>query len=233
MLFRSSNFFVYGFSSLSGEEARGINALEECGCNLYVYTITNIKGENKRIYPRFSEDICNKFNINAETCEQYEVYPKDIELLLDNLFGFDNSVHEQARNISVRSADTICLEVKGVCREIRKEIVENNIRYKDIAVFCPDLKSYKGDIKRQFEIFEIPYCMQDEKELSSFAIAKLLIDGINTVKSNYDINKVLTFAKNILIDISAEDCNKFELYAVKYNLSGNSFVNGLDRKSVV
>lgn len=226
--FAGSNFFVYGFSTLSEEETRLINALGECGYNLYFYGIANPKGENKRIYPRFSEDICNKFNIKAEICEQYEVYTKDIELLLDNLFGFNNSANEQARNISIRCADTVCLEVKGVCREIRKEIVENNMRYKDIAVFCPDLKSYKGDIKRQFEIFEIPYCLQDEKELSSFAIAKLLIDGINAVKSNYEISKVLTFAKNILLDICAEDFNKFELYAIKYNLSANSFVSGFD-----
>lgn len=217
-------FYVLEFGSMTKQQLNILNSMAMLKNDLTIGVVSNEKSENKRIYPRFLEDFCK--NNTIEKVNIAKNYELEKDILLDNIFGYKTICTKNERDsISVRFAENICLEVKGLCREIRKLIVEGGKRYKDIAILCPDINGYKQDIKRQFEIFEIPYFMQTKTDLSSFAVAKLLIDGVGAVNSNFEKEKVLAFTKNILLDIAIDDICKFDLYVSKYNIDGSMFLD--------
>ncbi len=222
------NFYFLDFSLINAIELRVITNLSKLENAVTIGVVCNENSDNKRIYPRFLKDYCAKIksNIVFEECALPKDYSTDKAILLDNLYGYSTiSDYKSNGDYSLRFAENIPLEVKGIAREIRREIVENGTRYKDIAILCPDINSYKKDIKRQFEIFEIPYFMECKNELESFAVVRLLTDAIACIESNFDSTKLLTFSKNILLDIDKDKINKFELYVQKYNIDGDKFVN--------
>lgn len=234
-------FYFCDFGLMTAEQLEVMRALAVSGSDMAIGVVANEKADNSRIYPRFicSEPIGNKSNYQDLCTILRENYGVKIDIeecgheknteksrVISGLFGY-NAIGEEdyCGNITVHSAENVNLEVKAVCREIRKLVVEERARYKDICIYCADIDKYKGDFERELEVFEISYFMQSKTPLTNFAVAKLLIDGIAVRKSGYQKSKVLAFSKNILLAISKEDISSFELFVDKYNVDGEQFLS--------
>ena len=107
-------------------------------------------------------------------------------------------------------------------------MVEDGYRYKDITIFCPDINKYRQDIERNFKVFEIPYYMQTKANLSNFAVARLLLDCIKVIKTGYSKESLLDFSKNVLLGLSNNEANKFELFVIKYNIDKEQFLSDFE-----
>lgn len=231
----NANFYVVDFSIMTAEELRMLNAISKACQSLVIGVVCNENSDNKRIYPRFLIDFCKNLSVNGFALEfiQADKTSELIrDLLVNNLYGYNQS--EKAicdGSIEVKHADNILLEVKGVCREIRKAVVEQGYRYKDITILCPDIEGYKSDIIRQFEIFELPYYLKNSYKLVDFAICKLLLKGFEILKSGFDKSAMLDLSKNQLLDFCNDDINKFELYVNKYNIDGEQFLTNFECSS--
>lgn len=223
------NFYFCDFGLMYAEQLQVLESIVLADNNVFIGAVANGKANNKRIYPRFLIDFCKKISLSATIkveIEQLEInYLEDKNILVSNLFGYDATSQNNIRNyLSIFSGENINLEIKGICRMIRKLIVEEGARFNQINIFCPDVDKYKSEIAREFAIFEIPYFLQAKTSLATFAVARLLIDGISTKKSCYQKSNMLAFSKNILLGLNAEDVNCFELFVNKYNIEKELFL---------
>lgn len=230
------NVFVYllDFSLMTAEQLAILNKIVFMQIPLCIGAVENQNSNNSRVYPRFLTDFCKKISDSYSeqvdcTFVQSEIN-KSREVLVDNLYGYnisDKNIKDEY--ISVCRADDISLEVKGVCRKIRQAVVEGGKRYKDICILCSDIAGYCTDIERQFDIFEIPFYLPKKKSLINFDVAKLFVSALQVLESDFASEEMLIFSKNILIDISNNDKNTFELYVKKYNIESKQFLSDFEQ----
>lgn len=230
---KPQNYFYFcGFSDMTAREADLLTAIAQAAKHVVIGVCNNQNSAASRIYPRFLTDFPAKMARKGVPVSVRDVADGSDEarrILLDNAFGFAACGRAvQDCPIEVRTATDICAEVKGVCREIRKMVVTGGFRYKDIVVFCPSVNDYYEDIKRQFEIFEIPYYVAAKKPLARFALPRLILDGLEALSSGYAKDKVLAFATNILLEIAPDDANAFQLFCGCYDVGGEKFLQPFD-----
>lgn len=227
------NVYFLDFSLITAEQLRVLHNIAMSKIPLTIGVVCNQNAGNSRIYPRFLIDFCK--NLSENSGLQVEISNAQDEniskaTLLDNLYAYNiDSQNKANTNVEVCCAQDIPLEVKGVCRKIRQAVVEGGKRYNEICIYCPNTTSYSRDIKRQFDIFEIPYFLQEKQDLINFDIAKLFVSCLQVLESGFACEEVFIFSKNILLDIDENDRNSFELYVRKYNIDTKQFLTDFEQ----
>jgi len=89
-----------------------------------------------------------------------------LEHLERNLFRYPyQQMSGSKEGIYIREADTMEMEVKNTCREIRK-LLEDGYCYRDIAVITGDLASYSSLIEESFEEYGIPFFLDQTRKIT-------------------------------------------------------------------
>jgi ATP-dependent helicase/nuclease subunit B len=109
-----------------------------------------------------------------------------------------------------------------VASDIAKR-VQAGARYKDFSIIARDASRYEGIIDSALKRYEIPYFMSVKSDISSYAAIKLIYSAYSVCASNFDRRDLITYIKCGLCGISEHDCDEFELYTARWNLSGAAF----------
>lgn len=112
---------------------------------------------------------------------------------------------EQLKEIAVRIADAA---YKGV-------------PYSDMNVVC--MGPCRNHIKRIFEEYKIPYCLDYKYKFSSHPLPRFLIALFNVVKRGLRRKDVLELVKNPYFGISKAESDNFEFFCEKYAIDYKGF----------
>ena len=93
--------------------------------------------------------------------------PEELDFLEKNLLRYGRSPYkgEQTGALEIYQASNPSEEVAAVIHRIWQLQQEEGMRYRDIAVITGDLPGYGKEIAHQFEQNEIPYFMDDKKNI--------------------------------------------------------------------
>ena len=224
----STNIYATDFHELTKVKLDILANFIKHAKNFTIGVVDNEGGKNSKIYPHylaaFVSDIAKENDLPIEIIKVEEKLSKEKREISNRLFSYyQNTDIKDNTYVDLRIADNKTCEVRGIARYIRKLIVDDGYRYKDIAVVVNDIASYKDIIFREFTNFDLPYYLDDKVALSMTSISKLLLQGYKVVEKNYKKSEVINFSKNVLLPIDRKNVAIFENFVIKYNINYNDF----------
>ncbi len=101
---------------------------------------------------------------------------------------------------------------------------KNGVKYSDIALITRDPESKKGIIDAVFEQLHIPYFYSENTDLSSTAVARLVLSALRCISYGFAQSDVLTLLKTGLLGIDGRDADLFEDYCYTWSINGKTFL---------
>lgn len=243
---KNINVIIDGFYGLTEQEYKVINELVK---HIKSLTITfNINSSKEIAYfsnlnkfdPYFEpKKMCNKITdiLNNNNLKVNNIIlVKDLENQKPDLFHLKNNyLKVKSPEIFLEKTDNIeLLYAKNKVQEVEtiaKKIVDyknNGYLFSDIKVICGDINEYKSVASGIFDLYEIPYFIDEKDNINNNSLIKLVNAFLYIVCADFSFDSVMNLLK---IDLYNEDkmsdleVEIFENYLLEYGIKGFQFKN--------
>jgi ATP-dependent helicase/nuclease subunit B len=136
----------------------------------------------------------------------------------------DNITLQNKENIRVFEAKTPYDECSFICEDIRRKVAEG-ASYSDFAILSRSSDKYDGILDRALSKARIPAFTSYKRDIQEFEAVKLIYTAY-AVARGFRREDVISFAKCALSGISRDECDEFEMYVNKWQISGRRFTDG-------
>ena len=120
-------------------------------------------------------------------------------------------------------------EIENIACEIIKYIQETNCRYSDIAIITRDVSRYKNLFHTIFGLYNIPFFLDDKRDIFTQPVISLVLSLFNIFTHNYSYESMFEYLKTDLTNIhDIDDINVIENYVLKYGIRGSDWKNVWD-----
>ncbi|MEE0930875.1 MAG: PD-(D/E)XK nuclease family protein, partial [Acutalibacteraceae bacterium] len=185
----------------------------------------NNKVDESSIRFRVTADTYHKIRVLAKRCGQtvkeiYEPFNNnlrtdkdDLKAVEENLYAFPlKSYNIESQNIKIYSATNIYSECEYVASEIKKLTLEEDYRYKDIAVVCRDEEMYRGILDVTFDKFNIGYFMDNPENINAKPLVNFIRHAFEAINNGFNTENILRMLKTNITKYSFEDISLLENY---------------------
>lgn len=116
-------------------------------------------------------------------------------------------------------------EIENVACKIIDFVRDNGYRYCDMAVLTRDTENYKNIFQTIFKLYDIPYFLDDKKELYSQPIISLILSLLDICVKNFSYESVFGYLKTGLTNIEdRNDIDLLENYVLKWGIRGSDWL---------
>ena len=145
--------------------------------------------------------------------------------LEQNLWRFSASQKALSDDSSVRLsvAANVYEEAEAATLQIC-ELVNNGMRYGDIAIVVRDLDAYRGILDAALERNGVPYFFSERIDLSAKPLFRLILSALRAVGRNYRQQDIITLLKTGLCGVELRDAAMFEEYVETWHIGGQRFL---------
>lgn len=120
-------------------------------------------------------------------------------------------------------AESPIAECMAVLQEVL-QLVEGGCRYKDIAVVCTDLDTYKPLMNMVFHRYQIPvYCAGTESILQKSVISTVL-NGLDAALSDFEPKSMVRYLRSALSPLEPDSCDVLENYVILWGIRGQKWL---------
>ncbi len=138
------------------------------------------------------------------------------------LSGSGETFEDKTENIIVSQLPSIYAEAEKVACQIKKLVIEENFRYKDISVVFRHGESYAPVLKTLFDKYGIPYFCDVPEDITVKPLIRLVRGCISAVTSNFDREEVFRVMKTGLVNVSDYETSVFENYLLMWSVTGKA-----------
>ncbi|RKI93229.1 helicase-exonuclease AddAB subunit AddB [Parablautia intestinalis] len=129
-------------------------------------------------------------------------------------------------------------EVRQVCVQIKKLVLEEGYSYRDIAVVTGDLETYAGYFERDGLLFDIPVFLDRTRGLLLNPLIEYIRSALKIVLSDFSYESVFHFLRCGLTDFAPEEIDRLENYVLALGIRGKKkwgqmFVRKADKNTHV
>ena len=143
--------------------------------------------------------------------------------IANNLYAYPYSKMQINDEISVYEANSVLEELSVVAQDIRTQVIENGLRYRDFAIVCADADGLKDMINMVFDEYRIPYFIDVPEKLTEQPLSRFVETGLNLFRKNFSSDELLAFCSNIFSGVSTRGYSALENYVVKYAINYDDF----------
>lgn len=148
---------------------------------------------------------------------------QELEFLERNIFRFPHGKYKAGlHNIELTVAENTKSEAEFAASKIRMLVRDNGYRYKDIAIVTGDLEESSNIYERVMEEYDIPVFIDANTCLKGNPCSETIRSLINIFTEDFSYDSVFRFLKAGMTDISNDDIEILENYALKRGLRGYS-----------
>lgn len=122
----------------------------------------------------------------------------ELQFIEEELFRYGSAVYRgkgQPESLFLCQAADPMGEVRFLCGEIGRLVLEQGIRYREIAVLTGDLETYSKEIVRQFRENGIPCFIDDKKSIIANPLVELIRAALEVLQTNFSYEAVFRFLK--------------------------------------
>lgn len=159
--------------------------------------------------------------------------PKTLQILDRDLWRFELTRDERTLPpmgetdvLHLTVCNNLYEEAEAAALNILK-LVQDGMKYGEIAIVMRDSESYRGVIDAAMERYHIPYFFSERTDLSSKPIARLIISALRAVEKNYQAQDIISLLKTGLTGVDLRDAALFEEYCETWHISGSRFKEDL------
>ncbi|MCR4612017.1 MAG: exodeoxyribonuclease V subunit gamma [Lachnospiraceae bacterium] len=179
--------------------------------------------------------ICEKCGTDIEEnpiiCNQQYRY-KDggvIDFIEKNLFrtATDKSIKRDTslEELSIHLLANPRQEIEYVASQIAKDIRENNIKYKDIAICAANIKGYKDYFQSIFNKYNIPFYIDAGNEIVFNPVIEFIKSAFLIIDTNFAYETVIQLLRCNLSDISMDEVDMLDNYLNAAKIRGGKAYN--------
>lgn len=191
----------FEYTEPADTRARLIRIAQKSGVDISARKIDGVRGTKSENLP----GILRLLWKNGGTLEDYrEGYPEEVRLLL---------------------SDTPYEECDFVAEDILRR-VQSGASYSDFAVTARDLTSLGGALSDAFSKAGVPLFISERRDVSTFEAVKLIYAAYAAV-SGWSARDVISYIKCPLSGVSRTECDEFEGYVSKWQITGRRFTDGI------
>ena len=156
--------------------------------------------------------------------EKYRFAKSDeLAFLENNLFRYNgNKFNGEVADIRLYKAQTPIDEISFAAAEILKNVREQNLRFRDIAVVVGDIDIYADEAVRIFTECGIPVFVDTKRSIMGNPLVEYIRAVIELVTDDYSYESVFRFLKNVLCDIDRQSVDILENYVIAYGVRGRA-----------
>lgn len=215
---KSKHFYFANFNSLTSQVKKIIKKIAKTAKSTTLATsFSKNKVNNNEIYEFFktlaTEEIAGKSKAN-----------KIVSFIEENFFESKSQKLEVGSNVKLFEAKNVDDEIENLALEIKKDILFNNIRFKDISVCVANMQAYKDKINEVFLENGFSYFIDLNIKLLDNSYAKFLLSFVSLIES-FTVAKIVNFIKSPYINLIDKIKNNFERFLQKYSLLDASGLN--------
>lgn len=145
----------------------------------------------------------------------------EIVHLAKNIFRYPVKVFDDdCENITIYNADNIHDEIKNTCILIKNMVLEGVYEYRDFAIICGDLSSYKDIIEDNARVYQLPVYIDETRSIKLNPFVEYIRSALNIIRDNFSYVSVFHFLRCGLIDIEADDIDRLDNYVIKCGIKG-------------
>ena len=227
-IFKGFTLFIDAFTGFTGQQYKVLSSIVSQADNVYITLSTecrNNKVDESSIRFRVTADTYHKIRVLAKRCGQtvkeiYEPFNNnlrtdkdDLKAVEENLYAFPlKSYNIESQNIKIYSATNIYSECEYVASEIKKLTLEEDYRYKDIAVVCRDEEMYRGILDVTFDKFNIGYFMDNPENINAKPLVNFIRHAFEAINNGFNTENILRMLKTNITKYSFEDISLLENY---------------------
>ena len=115
-------------------------------------------------------------------------------------------------------------ECDFIAADIRRR-VSGGARWRDFAILTRSLENYQGILDTSLSKAGVPHFMSNPKSINSFEAIKLITTAYSVIVRRFAEAEVLTYSKCGLIGATRDECDLFEMYVTRWNISGSRFTD--------
>lgn len=143
------------------------------------------------------------------------------ESLYAHLSGSEKEEKEDGARAAAASAEVYSArdeedEITHIAERIKKEVLDNGTRYKDIAVLLPGPDAYSVELARIFREYRIPYYADTRKKLSEHPLAGFVLGWFDVVSGNFSPEDVDAFVGNMFFDANRDGRDMYRTLLARY-----------------
>lgn len=167
-------------------------------------------------------------NIDAAAADQFK--DKALMYLEAELYAYPTRKYQEPVNrMSVYAAANPDSEVEDLTTRLISLVRDEGYRWRDIAVICNDLDSYGGLVKRAFREYDIPFFMDEKKDIMDNPIIEFILASLQSVDRGYLYEDIFRSLKTGLGALDSECCEKLENYVLSNGIRGNRWKEPFSR----
>ncbi|MGI6451955.1 MAG: helicase-exonuclease AddAB subunit AddB [Syntrophomonadaceae bacterium] len=131
----------------------------------------------------------------------------------------------KAENIKIYAATNAYEEIEQVAVHLVKLVREKGHRWRDFAVVCQDMDTYGVIIQRVFSEYGIPIFLDRKRNVMDNCLTHALLSSLDIIIRNYKYDDVFRFLKTGFGNLSVDQVEKLENYALRYGIHGSKWFN--------
>ena len=145
--------------------------------------------------------------------------------LWSNLPINDNISLQNNDILRIFEAKTPYEECEFICDDIRRRVMDG-ASFKDFAIVARDVESFSGILDRALDRAKIPAFTSYRRDVQEFEAIKLIYTAY-AVCRGFAREDVISYSKCALSGVSRSDCDEFEGYVNKWQITGKRFTDGV------
>ena len=146
---------------------------------------------------------------------------KEISLIERNLFSlYIDEFCDNTDKISLYSSMNPYTETERTALKIISLVRDNDYRWRDIKVAVGDMDSYRINIKKIFDKYEIPYFLDVKRDIMNAPLSKYILSLLDMFLWNFKYDNVFEFLKTGLAHLGNSHIEALENYALQYGIEG-------------
>ncbi|MBE5971965.1 MAG: helicase-exonuclease AddAB subunit AddB [Lachnoclostridium sp.] len=122
--------------------------------------------------------------------------------------------------VQLVQAETPADEVDFVVNRIHQLVKRDNYRYREIAVVCGNLPGYAKEIMHQFEENEIPFFLDEKRDVSGNPFIRLMKAALEVVRRGFDYESMFQYLRTGLVTDEVEKIDRLETYVRAMGIRG-------------
>ena len=150
-----------------------------------------------------------------------------LDFLERNIFRYNGRQYDKKTDaIHIARPDNPTDELICTACDILKNVRNNNLRFRDVAVVVGDMEMYADEAVRIFTECGIPFFVDTKRTIIGNPLVEYIRAAIEVACDNYSYESVFRFMKNGLCDIDDDSVDILENYVLAYGLRGRKTWNG-------
>lgn len=184
-----------------------------------------------------TQQTCHKLNKIANTnqikienpvpinCSQSPRFiSKDIAHIEKKIYSFGKNIYDTyIEGLNIYRASSMYSEVEEVARDIIEQCREKNYKFGEVAVVTGDISSYASIIQAVFSQYQIPFFIDNKRDILGHPLVVLLISAMQIYNSNWSYEVVFRYLKTGLTGINIHDIDILENYVLANGIRGNKW----------